>query len=101
MTRKRKTGVTTSRLAPRRFDTSVKPPPRSSRIEAAVRLAQSVHGFPYGYAYQSWSCRTAKRFGEGALGNLFDGSFARMAAPAPCTYDICPCSVPANRGMIE
>jgi sulfatase maturation enzyme AslB (radical SAM superfamily) len=49
----------------------------------------------------AWSCRTAKRYGEGALGNLFDGSFARLAAPAPCTYDICPCSVPANRGMIE
>ncbi len=49
----------------------------------------------------AWSCRTAKRYGEGALGNLFDGSFARMAAPLPCSYDICPCSVPANRGMIE
>lgn len=49
----------------------------------------------------AWSCRTAKRYGEGGLGNLFDGSFARMASPSPCTYDICPCSVPANRGMIE
>lgn len=49
----------------------------------------------------AWACRTAKRFDEGALGNLFDGSFARLAAPSPCSYDICPCSVPANRGMIE
>jgi hypothetical protein len=49
----------------------------------------------------AWSCRTAKRFNEGALGNIFDGTFAALAAPAPCTYDICPCSVPANRGMIE
>jgi len=49
----------------------------------------------------AWSCRTAKRHGEGKLGNLFDGSFARLAAPSLCTYDICPCTVPVNRGMIE
>lgn len=49
----------------------------------------------------AWACRTAKRYGEGKLGNLFDGSFARLAAPSPCAYDICPCTVPANRGMIE
>jgi predicted ArsR family transcriptional regulator len=49
----------------------------------------------------AWACRTAKRHAEGALGNLFDGSFARLVAPAACSYDICPCSVPANRGMIE
>jgi len=49
----------------------------------------------------AWSCRTAKRFDEGALGNIFDGTLALAAAPSPCTYDICPCSVPANRGMIE
>ena len=49
----------------------------------------------------AWACRTAKRFGEGALGNLFDGTLARLAAPSPCRYDICPCTVPANRGMIE
>jgi hypothetical protein len=49
----------------------------------------------------AWACRTAKRFGEGALGNLFDGTLARMSAASPCHYDICPCTVPANRGMIE
>ena len=49
----------------------------------------------------AWSCRTAKRFDEGALGNIFDGTLALAAAPSPCTYDICPCTVPANRGMIE
>ena len=49
----------------------------------------------------AWSCRTAKRFGEGALGNLFDGTLRRALAPAACSYDICPCSVPVNRGMIE
>jgi hypothetical protein len=49
----------------------------------------------------AWACRTAKRHGEGALGNVFDGAIARLTAAAPCPYDICPCTVPANRGMIE
>jgi organic radical activating enzyme len=49
----------------------------------------------------AWSCRTAKRFDEGHLGNIFDGAIARASAPLPCSYDICPCSVPANRGMID
>ncbi len=48
-----------------------------------------------------WSCRTAKRHGHGRLGNVFDGAIARATAPLPCSYDICPCTVPANRGMIE
>lgn len=49
----------------------------------------------------AWACRTAKRFAEGGLGNLFDGTLRRSLAPLPCSYDICPCSVPVNRGMIE
>lgn len=48
-----------------------------------------------------WSCRTAKRHGEGRLGNLYDGTARRLEGPAPCPYRICPCTVPANRGMIE
>lgn len=48
-----------------------------------------------------WSCRTARRFDEGFLGNVLDGSFRLRQAPARCGYDICPCTVPANRGMIE
>lgn len=50
---------------------------------------------------RAWSCRTAKRFDEGLLGNIYDGTMRRMDAPAPCSYDICPCTVPINRGMIE
>ncbi|MCB9797119.1 MAG: radical SAM protein [Alphaproteobacteria bacterium] len=50
---------------------------------------------------EAWSCRTAKRHGEGHLGNVYDGEVKRWAAPSPCPYDICPCTVPANRGMIE
>ncbi|HMV68421.1 MAG TPA: radical SAM protein, partial [Myxococcota bacterium] len=48
-----------------------------------------------------WSCRTAKRHGEGRLGNLYAGDLRLLDAPAPCPWDICPCTVPANRGMIE
>ena len=50
---------------------------------------------------RAWSCRTAKRSGEGLLGNVYDGTARLRSAPRPCPYDICPCSVPANRGMIE
>lgn len=47
-----------------------------------------------------WSCRTAKRHGEGNLGNIFS-EVNLWQQPSPCPYDICPCTVPANRGMIE
>lgn len=48
-----------------------------------------------------YSCRTARRSGEGWLGNALDGSLRPWDGPRPCPYDICPCTVPANRGMIE
>ncbi len=51
-------------------------------------------------AGDAWSCRTAKRFKEGFLGNVLDGGIRLRAAPELCAYDICPCTVPANRGMI-
>jgi organic radical activating enzyme len=50
---------------------------------------------------EAWACRTAKRHGEGYLGNLYAGDLRRAVAPSPCAYDICPCTVPANRQMIE
>ena len=49
----------------------------------------------------AWSCRTAKRYGEGRLGNLFDGSVRLWSGATPCPYDICPCTVPFNRGMVQ
>ncbi len=77
----------------------------------------------------AWSCRTAKRHGQGQLGNLYSGAeragstprspasvepataapdarpasgpLTRRTTPAPCPWNICPCTVPANRGMIE
>jgi MoaA/NifB/PqqE/SkfB family radical SAM enzyme len=48
-----------------------------------------------------WSCRTAKRFNQGYLGNVLEGTFKLQERPVRCAYDICPCTVPANRGMIE
>jgi hypothetical protein len=50
---------------------------------------------------EAWSCRTAKRHGEGRLGNVFEGRLAFFGGASPCPYDICPCTVPAHRGMIE
>jgi len=50
---------------------------------------------------EAWSCRTAKRHDQGRLGNIYDGSMTRLTAPSPCPWEICPCTVPANRGMIE
>lgn len=49
----------------------------------------------------AWSCRTARRFRQGYMGNVLDGTFAFLSGPRRCAYDICPCTVPANRGMIE
>lgn len=48
----------------------------------------------------AWSCRTAKRHGAGRLGSVFEGTARLRAGPLPCAWDVCPCTVPANRGMI-
>jgi organic radical activating enzyme len=50
---------------------------------------------------RAWSCRTAKRHRAGYLGNVLDGTVRLADLPRPCAWDICPCTVPANRGMIE
>jgi MoaA/NifB/PqqE/SkfB family radical SAM enzyme len=49
----------------------------------------------------AFSCRTARRFGEGFLGNALNGGVRLADGPRPCPYEICPCTVPANRGMVE
>lgn len=49
----------------------------------------------------AWACRTAKRFQQGYLGNMLTGDVKLKLSPSACPYDICPCTVPANRGMIE
>lgn len=53
---------------------------------------------PKGNAY---TCYPGKRFGDGALGNLFDGTLRLRDAPIVCPYAVCPCSVPQNRGIVQ
>lgn len=80
------------------------PGPRSANLAPSYRGRRCWAGAQYFVLTrtgEAWKCRTAKRFGEGRLGNVLDGSFALVDGPTPCTYDICPCTVPANRGMIE
>lgn len=80
------------------------PTPREANVAPSYRGRTCWAGVDYFVVDkdgQAWACRTAKRHGEGALGSVFDGTLARLAAPAPCGYDICPCTVPANRGMID
>lgn len=80
------------------------PGPREANIAPSYRGLRCWAGVEYlvvdknGEAY---SCRTAKRHQQGRLGNIFDDDVVRWVAPSPCPYDICPCTVPANRGMIE
>ena len=80
------------------------PGPREANLAPSYRGRVCWAGVDYlvvdkdGEAY---ACRTAKRHGQGRLGNIFEDSVVRWTAPAPCPYSICPCTVPANRGMIE
>lgn len=82
----------------------ISPSPRRANVAPSYRGRLCHTGVEYFVLTQrgdGWRCRTSRRFDEGFLGNVLDGTFALREAPAPCTYDICPCTVPANRGMIE
>lgn len=47
-------------------------------------------------------CYPGKRFGNGPLGNMLKGTFALWKdGPRPCPYEVCPCTVPINRGMVD
>jgi MoaA/NifB/PqqE/SkfB family radical SAM enzyme len=48
----------------------------------------------------AFSCRTAKRYDEGWLGNTISG-ISLNGGFRRCSYAMCPCATPANRGMIE
>jgi organic radical activating enzyme len=50
---------------------------------------------------EGWSCRSARRHGEGYLGSIHDSTLQLRQMPSPCPYPMCPCTVPANRGMIH
>ena len=65
------------------------------------RCLAGVHYFTVDREGVAWSCRAARRRGEGRLGSLFDGTLALWTAGRPCPYDLCPCSVPAHRGIVE
>ena len=81
-----------------------RPTPREANVAPSYRGRTCWAGIDYFVVDKdgdAWACRTAKRFDQGALGNIFDGTLARLGEPAPCSYDICPCTVPANRGMID
>jgi hypothetical protein len=80
------------------------PGPRDANVAPSYRGRLCWTGVDYFVLMQNgdaWSCRTAKRAREGYLGNALAGTFHRAPGPLPCAYDICPCTVPANRGMIE
>lgn len=80
------------------------PGPRQANVAPSYRGRRCLAGVRYAVIDKDgdgWSCRTAKRHGEGFLGNVLDGSFALGTISGICPYDICPCTVPANRGIIE
>ena len=54
---------------------------------------------------EAYACRTGKRHAEAdeeaRLGNLAQGTLSLRRSGAPCPYSICPCTVPANRGVVR
>jgi MoaA/NifB/PqqE/SkfB family radical SAM enzyme len=84
--------------------TGERPTSREANIAPSYRGRLCWTGVQYFVLEQNgdaWSCRTARRFKQGYMGNVLKGTFRLKGSPAPCPYDICPCTVPANRGMIE
>lgn len=80
------------------------PGPREANLAPSYRGRRCWAGVEYFTVDKDgevWSCRTAKRHGEGRLGNLYEGDVRLLSGPSPCPWEICPCTVPANRGMIE
>jgi hypothetical protein len=82
----------------------ISPGPRDANLAPSYRGRLCHTGVDYFVLTQTgdgWSCRTARRVDEGYLGNVHAGTLRLMQVAHPCGYDICPCTVPANRGMIE
>lgn len=80
------------------------PGPREANVAPSYRGRRCWAGVDYLVVDKDgevWSCRTAKRHRAASLGNVFTGEVRRLPSPSPCPYDLCPCTVPANRGMIE
>lgn len=82
----------------------ISPSPRRANVAPSYRGRRCWAGVEYFVLTQrgdAFSCRTARRHAEGHLGNVLDGTFRLENGPKRCSWDICPCTVPANRGMIE
>ena len=77
---------------------------RSANLAPAYAGRRCWTGARYLVLLQSgnaWSCRTARRHDQGYLGNAYAGDVQLRPGPILCPYAICPCTVPANRGMID
>lgn len=49
----------------------------------------------------AFACYPAKRYDEGYLGNIYDGTLRLGGGPMSCPYKVCPCTVPQNRGIVS
>ncbi len=49
---------------------------------------------------ECFTCYPGKRDGSGYLGSIPGGDFVFRGEPVGCPYEVCPCTVPINRGMI-
>jgi MoaA/NifB/PqqE/SkfB family radical SAM enzyme len=49
----------------------------------------------------AYSCYPGKRTGKGFLGNVLKGTFRLWHGQHVCIYDVCPCTVPQNRGIVD
>lgn len=82
----------------------ISPTPRRANVAPSYRGRRCWAGAEYFVLTQTgdaFRCRTARRFDQGYLGNVLRGTVRLGTGPEVCVYDICPCTVPANRGMIE
>jgi hypothetical protein len=80
------------------------PSPKQANLSPSYFGRRCEAGRRYGVVDKDgalWSCRSAKRNSDGYLGNIFDGTAKLWTQVRRCPFDRCPCTVPANRGMIE
>ena len=80
------------------------PTPQQANVVPSYRGRTCWAGAEYFVLTQrgeAWSCRAARRAGDGYLGDVLDGTAELRSGPAPCAYPLCPCATPANRGMID
>ncbi len=82
----------------------INPSPKEANLSPSYFGRRCEAGRRYGVVDKDgalWSCRSAKRHNDGYLGNIFDGSARMWTQIRRCPFNRCPCTVPANRGMIE